>query len=208
MLEETNGSTFSGSEQMKILKWIASVALLTAMTVSTASAATYLIDYLGTGGPYNLTGTGGGNIYSATDPANYPIDTSVAPGVGVNSTFTHDYTFTVTDIPGVGTQTFINVSVGATAIANLTFEWLGLGGPHIITDGAGNLTGTSFTTYLLNGAQTLRVTGLVINASTPGPLSTAYDFAITAVVPIPAAFWLFGSALVAFIGFGRRSATA
>jgi hypothetical protein len=38
-----------------------------------------------------------------------------------------------------------------------------------------------------------------------GEARTQYQLTAT-VVPLPAAVWLFGSALVAFIGFGRRSA--
>ncbi len=186
---------------MKTLKWIVSVALLSVLAVSTANAAMVLINH--SGGTYGMSG---GNTYSATDPSNPGVDTSVLPGVSVGSSFTHDYSFNVA-APGLTTLTGLNVTTGATAIANLVFEWLGVSGPIAITDASGILTGpTGFGAFLASGAQTLRVTGDVISTGTTG-LSTAYDFAInTTAVPLPAAFWLFGSALVAFIGFGRRSA--
>jgi hypothetical protein len=44
-----------------------------------------------------------------------------------------------------------------------------------------------------------------VTALLGGEARTQYQLTAT-VVPVPAALWLFGSALVAFVGFGRRSA--
>jgi len=183
---------------MKILKWITSVVLLTGLTVTAASAATYYVDHAAA-----LMGMSANNIYEATNPGAANPATSVVDPGPVGTSFTHTYEFNVTELLGLTAETFMNVSVGASSIANLVFNW-GVGAPVALTDGAGMQTGPiSFTRFLAAGLHTLTVTGDVIGNPS---INTAYDFTIlTTAVPVPAAIWLFGSAMVGFIGFGCRS---
>ncbi len=182
---------------MKILNWIGSVLLLSVLAVSTTSAASVPVNH--TGGPYSMSA---GNTYLAFDPAG---DIIVNPGP-VGTIFSHSYDFDVTNAGGLSAQAFMNVTAGASSISNLTFEWLPApGGSVTITDPLGNPNGnTSFLTHLAFGLHTLFVTGTVVGNTS---IDTAYDFSIITAVPVPAAIWLFGSALVGFIGFGRRRTT-
>ncbi len=170
---------------MKIIKWITSAVLLTVLAVSVANAKVV-----------NATLTDGGTF---TDG-----NVLIGNGATINDTFN----FTV--LEDLGAITDISFTTGSRTFTDLTFTW-STGEVWNLTDSSGTFLGTSlFTSTLLlaNSPLTLTVTGTVLDATgfVP-PLPTSYDFTIfTTAVPVPAAFWLFGSALVAFIGFGRRSA--
>ena len=71
-------------------------------------------------------------------------------------------------------------------------------------DGADYHLGTDFTQYLSLGAgsYTFTLSGFAMNAF-DGSITSDYDVTVEAV-PLPAAAWLFGSALVGFISFSRR----
>ena len=187
---------------MKTVKWIAAVLLLSGLVVSTAGAATYYVDYAAA----TAMDMSGENVYRANDPSG---DSIVYPGVAAGATFTHTYDFNVTDILGLTAQAIMNVTVGGASIADLTFSW-DTGSSAVVTNASGVATGTvTFTDFLASGLHTLTVTGKVIEMVPGADLDTAYDFSIyTTSVPIPAAFWLLGSALVGFVGFGRRRSVA
>ncbi len=171
---------------MKILKWVATAILLTGLTVSTAGAATALTD----GGMFQDDNTLTGNGAALSDV----------------------YEFTL--IEDLIAEAYINYTTGANTFANLTFTW-STGGSVVdiwnITDASGaELAVSPFLTTLLSAGSpyTLSVTGTVLDPSGRN-LETDYSITMFATaVPIPAAFWLFGSALVGFIGFGRRRSVA
>ncbi len=151
--------------------------------MSTAGAATALVD----GGTF--------------------IDGNVLAGNG--TVLNDEYEFTLTQ--DLAAEAYVSFTTGATTFANLVFTW-STGGIDVdtwnITDGSGAIQNDSpFFTTLLAGSSPyiLNITGTVLDPSGKN-LNTSYEFTMfTTAVPIPAAFWLFGSALVAFIGFGRRS---
>jgi len=170
---------------MKILKLVASVVLLSVLAVSTVNAKTVSATLLD------------GSSFTDGNAAS-------GDGATINDTFT----FTVTE--NLSALTDISFTTGSRTFADLTFTW-GTGEVWNITDSTGAFNGTSLfasTLLLANSPMTMTVTGTVLDGTGfAPPLPTSYDFTIfTTAVPVPAAIWLFGSALVGFIGFGRRKA--
>jgi hypothetical protein len=62
-----------------------------------------------------------------------------------------------------------------------------------------------FTGALAVGDYYFTLVSIIDTATVPDPARTQYELTVSQV-PVPAAIWLFGSALVGFIGFGRRKA--
>jgi len=188
---------------MKFAPIIAATALATVLS-SQASAAIY-----------NITGSG-------LNPP--PAGPAVITYVGGNPTFTGTYDDVANTLNYVWDNTWvtnINVYFGA-YVANITTQ--NNGSVTASTSPLpGALTNTNTSTCVgsklvcgaAGGASTL--TGFTFNGTsgtfqqtivtTNGPTSTNYVFTAQAPeVPLPAAAWLFGSALLGLVGIGRRRA--
>ena len=195
---------------MKILKFVGSVVLLGLLGISTASAAgiqgtwdATILDY-GSPTPGEFTADGqldlGSLSFSAAGDYFYMDTESQINNTASSMGFADRYEISV----GSGLGLEINLEDLNDQISITDLAW-GL------FDTLGNLveTGALVTTInpLANGDYWLGIFGTIdepIGESTSGN----YRLTVTAVtaVPIPAAFWLFGSALVGFIGFGRHKA--
>lgn len=163
---------------MKILKYLASAALLVALIAPGANAALVSVD---DGDRVDMLD---GNIYLA------------------DFTFTGETTFSHTIIFDVYEALSVYVEAGSytgtPGIDNFSITWNGM-----------ELTGlgSTFTVPIAPGTYTMVISGEPKYSLLDPNNEPSYNVGLKAsAVPLPAAFWLFGSALVGFISFGRRKA--
>jgi hypothetical protein len=163
-------------------------------------------DFPGTISSPTAGGYGGGDIYSVYDTDHFYGD----GGAGTE----------VTD-PG---NEFSLIQSSGQSLVDITFEILtdytytltgemtstGIGRVDLLFDGivASETDGIfSYTGYLAAGSYNFSINALaatdIAQKATSG---YSYDLQLTAVpaVPVPAAVWLFGSGLIALVGFSRR----
>ena len=157
-----------------------------------------------------------GNAHCATfDIGSYPGSTSsISDGTVASNnipamlpssgTFTDDYLFSVN--PTGGGSLYANISWNGVSVSNITglnaqiVSFLPLSNVPLPITGYELLAGTA--TSIPTGGYDLRVSGTITGAvaNYSGNLSIS---PITAT-PVPAAVWLFGSALVGIFGVSRR----
>lgn len=173
----------SGNTKMKILKWVSLAAIAGLLFVSSANAAVYTFnDYTAPGQSdsvfliYN-----GGAIVNDIINLTSTVDLSMLMEAWNFNTQQGDDGFDPFQI-----ELWTGHNMGGTLLDTVT-----------LSPGQYD-SGTSFAPA---GVYSFHITGTTL------PDGGTYRIQLTsAAVPLPAAFWLFGSALVAFIGFGRRSA--
>ena len=157
-----------------------------------------------------------GNAHCATfDIGSYPGSTSsISDGTVASNNipamlpssgaFTDDYLFSVN--PTGGGSLYVNISWNGVSVSNITglnaqiVSFLPLSNVPLPITGYELLAGTA--TSIPTGGYDLRVSGTITGAvaNYSGNLSIS---PITAT-PVPAAVWLFGSALVGMFGVSRR----
>lgn len=135
-----------------------------------------------------------GTVSAAIAPVDLGVLSSGAPlsfeGSHSAGDFTDAYTFTLLEAHQVA------VELTDLAYAPGSFVLLSNTGLEATLDGN---SGTSFITGLLAAADWT----LFVNGDASGILGGAYSGSVTAV-PLPAAFWMFGSALMGLFAFARR----
>ena len=100
-------------------------------------------------------------------------------------------------------------AVGSGSSEDLSFDiWTATAGsPWTYNDALpkyGFATASSLTTTLLQGEYLVHIFGELDATALTGNQLYSYTLEITSAVPVPAAVWLFGSALVGLFGFQRR----
>jgi hypothetical protein len=131
---------------------------------------------------------------------------------------------------GIGTYTYAGSAIDLSSYTLLGFDWgadlAGAGVDIIVSDGTNTSTAASWSSLAATGgsapgdlvAQALMgiawgsvnssaVTGIQFVVTGVQNMDSIIDN-VTAVVPVPAAVWLFGSGLLGLIGIARRKKTA
>ncbi len=205
-------------------------AALGALVFSVTSSALTLDYYTGVGGDsaYNDTGAQYVQLTDITPPASAPM---IELTSSILSTYNHDYIVGIFD---ANTRTELNVldTYLGTTSSNVIFDLIGgtatsgLGTSAVGTTfgffirfyddiGGGVLTGEDYFSDTLSdvfsifydpfGIASTGYSELALGIGGPGTqghaLVSVHD---VAPVPLPAAVWLFGSALAGLLGFGRR----
>jgi len=165
-----------------IIGMLASLALLVSITVNAADATFNAPGQFWSSGPQAA-------------PSSKPFDTIWA--IDLTTPFTMSIVFSTTNTPGLPGS---GVNDTNFTITNVT------GPPVSVFSGLLNDPSdfAQFVGVLLAGSYELRMWSAT-GGNTPYGGSYAVS-ASSAIVPLPAAFWLFGSALIGFIGFSRRRA--
>ena len=163
---------------MKILKYLASAVLLVALAVPTVNAAIVSVD--------------DGDTVDMLDGNTYLAD----------FTFTGQTSFSHTIIFDVYEALSVYVEAGSyngtPGIDNFSITWNGVE----MTTGP-----SSFEIPVIPGQYTMIISGTPVYSQLDPNNEPSYNVGLMAsAVPLPAAFWLFGSALIGFISFGRRKA--
>lgn len=172
---------------MKTLATFASSAIL-AVAASTASAAVVDVTY-----SLNATITGAG--------------TGSQTGTGVGTYDTATQLLTLTTTYSVSNSGLISGSMDQTGQTLVDFSTL-TGSNEVLTC---NKTSGLFDlcSFVPSGPQPISVTGTwdsFVAVSTFSGATTTQNWAVTSVspIPVPAAAWLFGSAVMGLVGIGRR----
>ncbi len=168
---------------MKILKWVSLAIIAGLLFVSSANAAVYTFN--------DYTAPGQSDFVFASHNGGSLVDDII------NITSTVDLSMLLE-------AWNFNTNNGNDGYDPFQIElWTGLNMGGSLLDTVIVLPGQydSGTSLVPAGDYSLHITGTTL------PDGGTYKIQLTsAAVPLPAAFWLFGSAMVAFIGFGRRSA--
>lgn len=166
---------------MKILKWVSLATIAALMFVSSANAAVFTFD-----------------DFTAPGQSDFVV-TSYAGGTNVDDTI--NITSTIELVMILEGWNF-NTAQGDDGHNPFQIElWTGHNMTGVLLDTVNLLPGqyNSGSSIAPAGDYSLHITGLTL------PDGGTYQIKMTsAPVPLPAAFWLFGSALIGFIGFGRR----
>lgn len=121
-----------------------------------------------------------------------------------NGPFSDDWNFTVG--PNTGGAANVTITgIGSLNLSDLKASILGAGDLKLLFSNVSNeLLGLSF--GILNpGSYTLQVTGNTFGSTTDShSYSGNLSIGNVAAVPVPAAVWLFGSAIAGLIGISRR----
>lgn len=188
-------------------KQISSILLLSAMLVSSVNASVLTFDDLSTG-VNNVADGYGGFDWNASSGGIYSISKDVLPGTGYdygavsgNTSVFNAYgsSGNTIDLAGSGTFDFNGASfTSAWDPQDISFEgW---------SNGALLYTSANFaidtTTPLFISLNWFGIDRLTINNT--GSHWAMDNFTFNEPVPVPAAIWLFGSALTGLIGIGKR----
>lgn len=166
---------------MKILKWISIATVAALMFVSSANAAVFTF-----------------NDFTAPGQTDSVVQSYVG---GTNVDDIINITSTMSLLMILEGWNF-NTQQGNDGHSPFQIElWTGHNMSGTLLDTVSLLPGqySSGSSLAPAGNYSLHITGLTL------PDGGTYQIKMTsAPVPLPAAFWLFGSALIGFIGFGRR----
>lgn len=196
---------------LKLPRILALVGCVALASLTLNANAAYVIDFgtglAGAGGTINNTGTGitGTSILigsmivqgTASSDGTYAVDALLNFDTGANTISI------VGDIPllGIATDTLLSGSFS-------TFSYSGVPGPTEVFSATGPDTKSS----ALLGALGIPLNtqfdffGFSIESANGSVVST--DIINTAVIPVPAAIWLFGSGLLGLAGISRRKKAA
>ncbi len=166
-----------------------------------------------------------GNVFDAntgTSGAGGPFPTPPSPALSNQPGFVFDFFVASGDIAN-NTPVFFNMLFGDYDITPASIEFTRANGtsfgasvtPQNSALGQDGLIQSAFATLAFGDVFTAAIGGwdgyLMVDFLAPNEPYTAFDFVELSVdpitpnvVPVPAAVWLFGTALVGLVGFGRR----
>jgi hypothetical protein len=158
---------------------------------------------------------GAGNTTAVLTDVGTPVDSSVADNTdGLAAGFIHDYVFTAVQDTFASIQSAVQLSgsIAGTFISPLVLQVFHLDGVDtqlgsvaVQSDGNGITRSAKLNIGLVAGE-----TYVVRMSNEMGVLGTDpnYTVKVISAVPVPAAVWLFGTALVGLFGFKRKSQAA